>query len=78
MACSALLPHMAGEGARLPQTAGRSGRPKMRQRFMSSSCTQRTPAGLPPGMPGIGLEMEGAMQQAAQPGRQSMGLLLIL
>jgi hypothetical protein len=29
-------------------------------------------------MPGIGLEIEGAMQQAAQPGRQSMGLLLIL
>lgn len=78
MACSALLPHMAGEGARLAQTAGRSGRPKIRQRLASSSCTQRTPAGLPSGMPGIGLEMEGAMQQAAQPGRQSMGLLLIL
>jgi hypothetical protein len=29
-------------------------------------------------MPGIGLEIEGAMQQAAQPGRQSMELLLIL
>lgn len=82
MACAVLLPHMAGEGARLPQTAGRSGRPKSRQRFMSSSCTQRTPAGLlmplTTGMPGIGLEIEGAMQQAAQPGRQSMGLLLIL
>jgi hypothetical protein len=33
---------------------------------------QRTPAGLPPGMPGIGLLMEGAMQQAPQPGRQFM------
>jgi hypothetical protein len=30
------------------------------------------PAGLPLGSPGIGLEMEGAMQHAAQPGRQSM------
>lgn len=34
---------------------------------------QRTPAGLPCGMPGIGEEMEGAMQQAPQPARHSMG-----
>jgi len=27
---------------------------------------QRTPAGLPSGMPGIGLLIEGAMQQAPQ------------
>ena len=33
------------------------------------------PAGLPWGSPGIGDEMEGAVQQAAQAGRQSMGLL---
>lgn len=33
---------------------------------------QRTPAGLPWGMPGIGEEIEGAMQQAPQRGRQSM------
>ena len=31
---------------------------------------QGTPAGLPWGMPGMGEEMEGAVQQAAQPGRQ--------
>jgi hypothetical protein len=31
---------------------------------------QRTPAGLPSGMPGIGEEIDGAMQQAPQPGRQ--------
>jgi elongation factor P len=31
------------------------------------------PAGLPCGIPGIGDEMEGAMQHAPQPGRQSMG-----
>ena len=31
---------------------------------------QRTPAGLPFGMPGIGEEMEGAMQQAPQLGLQ--------
>jgi hypothetical protein len=33
---------------------------------------QRTPAGLPLGMPGMGDEMEGAMQQAPQDGRHSM------
>jgi hypothetical protein len=33
---------------------------------------QGTPAGLPFGMPGIGLEIEGAVQQAAQRGRHSM------
>jgi len=31
------------------------------------SCTQRTPAGLPPGIPGIGEEIEGATQHAPQP-----------
>jgi hypothetical protein len=32
----------------------------------------RVPAGLPPGIPGIEEEMEVAMQQAPQWGRQSM------
>jgi hypothetical protein len=31
------------------------------------------PADLPRGMPGIGEEIEGAMQHAPQPGRQFMG-----
>lgn len=61
----------AGAGCRPPQTAGRSGRPKMAQRLSSSSWMQRTPAGLPWGMPGMGEEMEGAVQQAPQPGRHS-------
>ncbi|WP_431289483.1 hypothetical protein [Roseateles chitinivorans] len=43
------------------------------QRSASSSWMQRTPAGLPSGMPGMGLLIEGAMQQAAQEGRQFMG-----
>jgi hypothetical protein len=30
------------------------------------------PAGLPPGMPGMGLEIDGAIQQAPQPARQFM------
>jgi oxygen-independent coproporphyrinogen-3 oxidase len=36
------------------------------------SWTQRTPAGLPSGIPGIGDEIDKAMQQAPQPARQSM------
>jgi hypothetical protein len=32
---------------------------------------QGTPAGLPCGIPGIGLVMDGAMQQAPQPDRQA-------
>ena len=36
-----------------------------------SSWMQGTPAGLPSGMPGIGLVMEGAMQQAPQFGRHA-------
>ncbi len=66
---------MAADGCRLTQTAGRPGWPKSRQRSAPSSRTQGTPAGLPsgiPGVPGMGLEIDGAMQQAAQPGRQSM------
>ena len=46
----------------------------MRQRMSSPSCTHGTPAGLPSGMPGIGLVMDGAMQQAPQPGRHVAAL----
>jgi hypothetical protein len=70
-ACACDAPHICGCGCKPEQQAGRSGRPKMRQRACSSSCTQRTPAGLPFGMPGIGLVIDGAMQQAPQPGRHA-------
>jgi hypothetical protein len=63
-------PHISLEACNCPHTAGRSGCPKILQRSWTSSCTQGTPAGLPCGMPGMGEEMEGAVQQAAQPGRQ--------
>jgi hypothetical protein len=72
-ACSRLSPHMSGSGCSEPHTAGRSGWPKMAQRLSAVSWMQRTPAGLPSGMPGMGVEMDGAMQHAPQPGRQFMG-----
>jgi hypothetical protein len=72
-ACSRVSPHISCEGRSAAQTAGRSGRPNRRQRSRSSSCTQATPAALPLGMPGTGLEIDGAMQQAAQPWRQGRG-----
>ena len=62
---------MVCDGCNPPQHAGRSGLPNIRQRNASSNCTHRTPAGLPPGMPGIGLEIEGEMQQAPHPLRQT-------
>jgi hypothetical protein len=66
--------HISLEGCNEAQNEGRSGRPKIAQRSSSVSCAQRIPAGLPSGMPGIGELMEGAMQQAAQLGRQFMEL----
>ena len=49
----------------------------MRQRSCASSCTQRTPAGLPRGRPGIGVVIDGAMQHAPQALRHSMVLLSV-
>lgn len=69
-ACSRDVPHISIDGRKLPQTAGRVGKPNNRQPSCASSCTHATPAGLPLGMPGIGELIEGAMQQAAQPRRQ--------
>ena len=66
----ALLPHMSAAGMSWPHTRGRSGFPKIRHWFVSFSCAQRMPAGLPCGIPGMAELMEGAMQQAPQPGRQ--------
>lgn len=64
---------MSSDGRSEAQNFGRSGRSKSLQRRTSSSCTHGIPAGLPYGMPGMGEAIEGAMQQAPQPGRQSIG-----
>lgn len=66
------VPHISSEGDSPLQQAGRSGRPKRLHCNSAVSCTQGTPAGLPWGMPGMGLEIEGAMQHAAHPVRHSM------
>jgi hypothetical protein len=73
-AYSALFPHISLDGWRFPQTFGRSGIPKILQKLSLSNWTQRTPAGFPCGIPGIAEEIDGAMQQAAQPGRQALVL----
>jgi hypothetical protein len=65
-----LEPHISTDAPKLLHTNGRRGSSKIIQRFSASSCVQRTPANLPPGMPGIGEEIEGAMQHAPQPARQ--------
>jgi hypothetical protein len=71
MAYTLLSPHISSLGLSDPQTDGRSGCPKIRHRSSAPSCTHRTPAGLPCGIPGIGLEIDGAMQHAPQSGRQA-------
>ncbi len=76
MACTRSLPHIVADGCSEPHTAGRRGSPNRRQRSASSSCTQGTPGGLPWGMPGMGVEIDGAVQQAPQPGRQDGGVAI--
>jgi hypothetical protein len=71
-ASSALAPHILASAFRCAQTAGRSALPKSRHRLSSVSCTQRTPAGFPPGMPGILDEIDGTTQQAPHPARHLM------
>jgi len=66
MACSRSAPHISADACKPPQKAGRSGFPNIRQRLSSLSCKQRTPAGFPFGIPGIGLVIEGAIQHAPQ------------
>ena len=70
---SRVAPHISNDGCNPEHTAGRSACPKSRQRKAASRCGQGTPAGLPFGRPGMGLLMDGSMQQAAQPGRQPNG-----
>ena len=62
---------MDSDGCKPEQQAGLRGSPKIAQRRSAPSWTQRTPAGLPSGMPGIALEMDGAIQHAPQLSRHA-------
>ena len=66
-------PHTASSALNSTHTRGRSGKPYSLQRMCESSWMQGTPAGLPSGMPGIGLEIAGAVQQAPHCGRHGIG-----
>ncbi len=77
MACPREVLHISGDGWRPAQTLGRNGEPKILQRCCASSWTQGVLAGLPLGIPGMGLEMEGAVQHAPQSGRQSIFVLYL-
>lgn len=59
-------PHISSDGCKLAHTSGRSGWPKILQLLSPSSWIQRVLAGLPNGIPGIGEEIDGAMQHAPQ------------
>jgi hypothetical protein len=70
IAASRFVEHISIDGFRLLQTAGRNAEPKRLHKLSSDNWTHRTFAGFPCGMPGIGLEIDGAIQQAPQSGRQ--------
>ncbi len=65
-------PHISRLGFKLPQNLGRSGALKIAHLKSLSKWMQATPAGLPFGMPGKELLIEGAMQHAPQFGLQSI------
>ena len=67
-----LVPHISGTGLRLTQTAGRCGIAKSAQRWPGNNWAQGIPAGFPPGIPGIGDEIDGAMQHAPHSGLHSI------
>ena len=70
--CCFWSPHISRLGFKLPQKLGRSGLLKIAHLKSLSKWIQATPAGLPFGMPGKGVLIEGAMQHAPQFGLQSI------
>lgn len=73
IASSLVWPQKSGSAVKPPHTRGRNGLPNRRHRLLSSRLTQRTPAGLPLGMPGMGELMDMAMQHAPHPARHTKG-----
>lgn len=71
MAYSGEVPHISVLGCSPPHTIGRSGRPNSSQANPGVRWAHRSPARLPWGIFGIGVEIDGAMQHAPQPGLHS-------
>lgn len=71
-AASRCVKHISRLACKLAQTFGRNGDVKILHMKLSASWTQRVLAGFPCGIPGIGLEIEGAIQQAPQSIRHSI------
>lgn len=69
MACFAFIPQISTSNTNPLHTDGLSFELKREHRRSSVSWMHLTPAGFPPGMPGMFEEIEGAIQQAAQRGR---------
>lgn len=72
IASSAEVPHISGAGRMPTHVRGRSGLPNSAHRISAVRCGHRTPAALPSGNAGNDGEIEGAIQHAPHPGRQSM------
>ncbi len=60
------VPQNSGSALKPPHTLGLSGEWNMAHPKSCVRWMQRTPAALPLGMPGMGDDMDGAMQQAPQ------------
>jgi hypothetical protein len=77
-ASSRSLPQNSSSALKSEQTFGLIGSPYRAHLKSSSKLTHLNPAGLPPCIPGIGDEIEIAIQQAPQFGLQSIDNLLFL
>jgi hypothetical protein len=71
IALSREVPHISTEGCSPLQHFGRSGWPKIVHWLVSVNWMQRTLAGFPADIPGIGEDIDGAIQHAPHPGRHS-------
>jgi hypothetical protein len=72
MASPADFPHISALGSRLLHTSGLSLLPNSMHLLSSVSCMHLLPAGFPSGIPGMGDDIDGAMQHAPHPGLHSI------
>ena len=67
MASSRSLPQNSGSAMKAAHTAGLSSLPQIAHSYSSVRWIHLTPAGFPDGIPGMGDDIEGAMQHAPHP-----------